>query len=394
ERAVNLEIRHDAGDGARGGGDGDDEAADAEHLQAHPPCAPPWHLLLHHVHLHGEVDGERPESERADEADHVVEEGQQHGHHRGGDDERRAPRRPEQVHPAPPRRRREAELHLPGDVRRLRPPLRRPLLDEGEERLAEHLVGADEVDDDGGVGDVEEPEGLVEAEPGEEVPRRVVAERRVPHAAAEHVEHRGHRHAHHRGALHHRRLRRRRRPDGVLDLDEDQRVGVGERDVAERLQAPPHLVHRRHHADADPGQASLQPSVRDDLDDAEAEADDGVGEGHDGGEHGEPGDLIEVGDLREEDLGDAEDDHVGHAGDVARVAVPLPVEAVGPPDRQHADGRRDGVADGDADDVGVLQEPADLHLEPAQVGVHGVHVGVVPLAGDGVAGAVAIGEEG
>jgi hypothetical protein len=132
----------------------------------------------------------------------------------------------------------------------------------------------------------------------------------------------------------------------------------------------------------------------DDLDDAEAEADDGVGEGHDGGEHGEPGDLIEVGDLREEDLGDAEDDHVGHAGDVARVAVPLPVEAVGPPDRQHADGRRDGVADGDADDVGVLQEPADLHLEPAQVGVHGVHVGVVPLAGDGVAGAVAIGEEG
>jgi hypothetical protein len=71
----------------------------------------------------------------------------------------------------------------------------------------------------------------------------------------------------------------------------------------------------------------------DDLDDAQAEPNGGVGEGHDGGEDGEPGDLVEVRDLREEDLRHAEDDHVGRAGDLAGVAVSLLVEAVGPPDR-------------------------------------------------------------
>ena len=71
----------------------------------------------------------------------------------------------------------------------------------------------------------------------------------------------------------------------------------------------------------------------DDLDDAQAEPDGGVGEGHDGGEDGEPGDLVEVGYLREEDLRHAEDDHVGRAGDLVGVAVALLVEAVGPPDR-------------------------------------------------------------
>ena len=137
--------------------------------------------------------------------------------------------------------------------------------------------------------------------------------------------------------------------------------------------------------------------LTDDLDDAEAEPDGGVGEGHDGGEDGEPGDLVEVRDLREEDLGHAEDDHVGRAGDGAGVAVPLLVEAVGSPDgaarrartrhhvthhsftvqiirkepndrgkqshSQHADGGGDGVPDGHPDDVGVLQEPADLDLD-------------------------------
>ena len=34
------------------------------------------------------------------------------------------------------------------------------------------------------------------------------------------------------------------------------------------------------------------------LCDAEGQPDAGVGEGHDGGEDGEPGDLVEVGDLR------------------------------------------------------------------------------------------------
>ncbi|BAT16152.1 Os12g0181701, partial [Oryza sativa Japonica Group] len=70
------------------------------------------------------------------------------------------------------------------------------------------------------------------------------------------------------------------------------------------------------------------------------------------------------------------------------------VEAAGPPDGAHADGRRDGVADGDADEVGVLDDAAEGDLGAAEVGAHGVHVGVVALAGGRVAGAVALGEEG
>jgi hypothetical protein len=46
ERAVDLERADNVGDGARGGGEGDDEAGDAERLEADPfgacpgaPCA-------------------------------------------------------------------------------------------------------------------------------------------------------------------------------------------------------------------------------------------------------------------------------------------------------------------------------------------------------------------
>ena len=51
----------------------------------------------------------------------------------------------------------------------LRPGLQYPFLDEGEEGLPVDLVCADEVDDDGGFGDVEEPEWVVESEANEEV---------------------------------------------------------------------------------------------------------------------------------------------------------------------------------------------------------------------------------
>jgi len=106
---------------------------------------------------------------------------------------------------------------------------------------------------------------------------------------------------------------------------------------------------------------------------------------------------------------------------------------------QHANGGGNGVADGDSDDVRVLQEPAELDLDATcstkrptgegettrvsscsatcqqrqtakngmracvrargvffartEVGVNRVHVGVVALAGAGVAGAVAVGEQ-
>ena len=90
-------------------------------------------------------------------------------------------------------------------------------LDEGEDGLAEHLVRADEVHDDGDVGDVEQPEGLVEAESREEVVRRGVAERCVHHAPAQHVEDGGGCYAQTRRLLHHLRLRRWRGLDRVLE---------------------------------------------------------------------------------------------------------------------------------------------------------------------------------
>jgi len=174
--------------------------------------APPAHAALHDVHLDGEVDGERPEGDGAEEADDVAEEREHHGDDGGEADERRAPGEAERAELEGP-----DGAELPRDEGAVGPRRRRPLLDEGEERLAEDLVRADEVHDDGDVGDVQQPEGLVEAEPGEEVVRRAVAERRVAHAPAQHVEHRRRRHAHHRRPLHHLRLRRRRRLHRVLN---------------------------------------------------------------------------------------------------------------------------------------------------------------------------------
>jgi hypothetical protein len=65
------------------------------------------------------------------------------------------------------------------------------------------------VDGDADVADVDEPEGVVEAEAGEEVAGRLVAERRVPQHAAQHVEHGRRGHAD-EGRLHHHVLRRAR----------------------------------------------------------------------------------------------------------------------------------------------------------------------------------------
>jgi hypothetical protein len=121
-----------------------------------------------------------------------------------------------------------------------------------------------------------------------------------------------------------------------LDLDEDDGVGVGEGDVSERLQAAPDLLRRRDAVpDAHAGEAALDPAVGDGLRDAEAEPDGGVGEGHDRRHDGEPPYLVEVRDLREDDLRHAEEDHVRVAGAPARVlaAGALGVEAVRPLDR-------------------------------------------------------------
>jgi hypothetical protein len=69
------------------------------------------------------------------------------------------------------------------------------------------------------------------------------------------------------------------------------------------------------------------------LRDAEADSDGGVGEGHDGGECGEPGHAVQAGDLREGDLHDAVDGNVRGDGAAALALVPFLVEAACPLDR-------------------------------------------------------------
>jgi hypothetical protein len=73
------------------------------------------------------------------------------------------------------------------------------------------------------------------------------------------------------------------------------------------------------------------------LGEAEAEADGGVGEGHDGGDGGEPGHAVEVGYEGQHRLGRPEEQHVEVvAAGAAGSAVALAVVAVGPHDRPAA----------------------------------------------------------
>lgn len=66
----------------------------------------------------------------------------------------------------------------------------------------------------------------------------------------------------------------------------------------------------------------------DDLNDAKNKSDSRVSEGHHRSDHREPGDLVEIWDLREDELSDAKDEHVGGAAHMAGVLVPFLVEAV------------------------------------------------------------------
>lgn len=81
----------------------------------------------------------------------------------------------------------------------------------------------------------------------------------------------------------------------------------------------------------------------DDFGDAEADADEGVEAGHDGGEDGEPRHLVEVGYLRQQHLREAEEQHViAVPSHRARRVVAFPVVAIGLPDRP-ADREKDGT---------------------------------------------------
>lgn len=195
--------------------------------------------------------------------------------------------------------------------------------------MGNYLVGADEVDDDADVGDVDEPEGLVEGEAGEDVAGGVVAEGGVAGAAEEEVEDGGHGEAVEGGPLHGLVLRRRR-AERVLDLDEDVGEGVGEGDVAEGEEDVEDLVAGEVEVGAGEGAADGA-AVGGPLGGAEAEADEGVAEGGGDGDDGEPGDVVEGGELGEEELEDAEHHHVRAPRRAAVAgAVPFPVEAVHP----------------------------------------------------------------
>ena len=70
--------------------------------------------------------------------------------------------------------------------------------------------------------------------------------------------------------------------------------------------------------------------ITDDFGDAEADADEGIGEGHDGREDGEPRHLVEVGYLRQHHLREAEEEHVEDVpSHGARRVVAFLVVAVG-----------------------------------------------------------------
>jgi hypothetical protein len=61
----------------------------------------------------------------------------------------------------------------------------------------------------------------------------------------------------------------------------------------------------------------------------EADADKRIGERHDGGEDGQPREVLEAGELGEEDLNGPKDHHVHSGVDAALGVVAVPVVAVG-----------------------------------------------------------------
>jgi hypothetical protein len=133
---------HDVLHGADAGSDGDEQADEAHGLQHPPPQLAAPDPEPGDVHADGEVDGERPEPQRANEAQHGVEEGQQHGHQRGEHDEDGAQHQLQRRHRHRGRRGRPRQQpHVVGRVDELgvRPAARHAALQPCEDGLREHL---------------------------------------------------------------------------------------------------------------------------------------------------------------------------------------------------------------------------------------------------------------
>jgi hypothetical protein len=135
-------LADDSLDGADEGEGANDEADDAECLERDPRPRPRQDPALDAVHLDGEVDGEGPEDDGAQHAQHLVEVGEEEGQPRGARHVRRPETQPLQVEAVAPRRRRAGHLHGVGFVheRAVREPGRQGPVREGEDLLAEHLI--------------------------------------------------------------------------------------------------------------------------------------------------------------------------------------------------------------------------------------------------------------
>lgn len=183
ERLINLKIKHDTNNRAHNSSKGDQKAAHAHGLNTNPLETPFRYLLLNNIHLDRKIHGQWPELESPNDPDHVVEEGEQHSDDGGEADEKRSPNESKEVDIVGAGGR-DGELVVFGDEGGVGPCLGGFLLDESKDRLREDLVCANEVDDDGDVGDVEEPEWVVEAKASQEVAWGVVAKGCVAHATA------------------------------------------------------------------------------------------------------------------------------------------------------------------------------------------------------------------
>nr|GMD52198.1 hypothetical protein VIGAN_02139000 [Ipomoea batatas] len=149
------QVRNNSSKRPHGGGNGYDEARGAERLEANPFGAPLRDLLLNYIHFNWEINRQGPEPKGPEDPNDVIEEGEEHRDNGA-----------EKVEFVRGIGAGDGDLDFGGDEFVVRVVLGCGFFDEGEEGLAVDLVGADEVDDDGGVGDVEEPEWVVEAEAG------------------------------------------------------------------------------------------------------------------------------------------------------------------------------------------------------------------------------------
>ena len=97
EWSINLEIKHNSGHRPGRCSNRYNEAREAQHLQAHPPRAPPPYLLLRNVHLHREINRQRPKPERPENPHHIIEKRQQHRNKRRDQHKHAPPHQPAQT---------------------------------------------------------------------------------------------------------------------------------------------------------------------------------------------------------------------------------------------------------------------------------------------------------